>query len=204
MNNVVPMTPENAVAVYLSSTGLPLLMFRQGDFSTSSDPIPLGTPYVAKWRDHLIGMQRWEDKKPVESRMGFLHEGFVIPDRSTLGFLDESKWEKDQNGNPRDCWQRSESIPFIDAAGEEYLFVTRSWGGHCALVKLQKACRLGADGRDPLIELATENHKNTFGGVNPRPVFRVIGWVGKALTALPKTASEIVNDRLPWDDPIGF
>jgi hypothetical protein len=134
-------------------------MFRQGDFSTSSNPIPLGTRYVAKWHEHMIGWQRWEDKKPAEARMGFLHDGFSMPDRNTLGFLNEAEWEKDQNGNPRDCWQRSESIPFIDAAGEEYLFVTGSWGGHCALVKLQKACRLGADGRDPLIELATENHK---------------------------------------------
>jgi hypothetical protein len=205
MNNITTMTPENAVADYLSSMALPLVLFRQGEYSSGDEMIPLGTRYVAKWREHMIGWQLWLDKKPVDSRMGFLHDGFSIPDRNTLGLLDESEWEKDQNGNPRDPWQRSEKIPFIDAAGEEHLFVTGSWGGHCALVKLQKACRLGADGRDPLIELATENHKNSFGGINPRPVFRVIGWVGKALTALPKTASQIVNDQIPdFDAPMPF
>jgi hypothetical protein len=197
MNGLV-MTNENVVAEYLASSGAPLLVFRQGVYSTGPDLIPLGTHYLAKWREQMVGMQRWEDKKPVETQMGYLHEGFVIPDRSTLGFLDESEWDVDQNGKPRDPWQRSESIPFVAADGEEYSFVTGSWGGHCALVKLQKACRLGADGRDPLIELATENHKNQFGGINLRPVFRVIGWVGKALTTLPKPIGEVIDDAIPF------
>jgi hypothetical protein len=198
MMNDIALKSENALTEYLLSSGARLLLFRQGQYSSGDKMIPLGARYIAKWREQMNGMQRWQDKKPVETRMGYLHEGFTIPDRNTLGFLNESEWEKDQNGNPRDPWQRSESMPFIASDGEEYCFTTGSWGGHCALVRLQKACRLGAEGRDPLIELATENHKNQFGGVNPRPVFRVIGWVGKTLTPLPKPIGEVIDDVIPF------
>jgi hypothetical protein len=197
MMNDVARKSENALTEYLLSSGAPLLLFRQGQYSSGDEKIPLGTRYRPKPREHMVGMQRWQDKKPAESRMGYLHEGFVIPDRSTLGFLDKLKWDKDQNGNPRDPWQPSESMPFIASDGEEYLFTTGSWGGHCAFVRLQKAFRLG-DGRDPVIELATENHKNQFGGINPRPVFPVIGWVGKTLTPLPKSIGEMIDDEIPF------
>jgi len=104
---------ESALSDYLASSGVPLLVFRQGDFSSGDTEIALGTRFVARPIEHRIGLQRWEDKKPAESRMGYLHEGFIIPARSSLGFLDESQWELDQNGKPRDPWQSSESITFI-------------------------------------------------------------------------------------------
>jgi hypothetical protein len=161
----------------------------------------LGTRFVAKPLDHRIGWQRWAEKKPAETIMSYLHEGYIKPDRSKLGYHDESQWELDQNGDPRDPWQASESIPFVADNDEEFLFVTGSWGGHCALVKLQRAFRLDGMKRDPVIELATEKHKNQFGGVNQRPIFPVIGWVTTQpqQVALPKNgAAEIIDDIIPF------
>lgn len=136
MNELVKST---ALSDYLGSGGAQLLIFRQGDFSSGDSQIALGTRFVARPLEHRIGWQRWADQKPAETILGYLHEGYVKPDRSRLGFLDESQWDLDQNGKPRDPWQLSESIPFIADNGEEFLFVTGSWGGHCGLVKLQKA-----------------------------------------------------------------
>jgi hypothetical protein len=58
-----------------------------------------------------------------------------------------------------------------------------------------------------VIELSTEKHKNQFGGINPRPVFPVIGWVASQPQpiALPKrTTSEIVDDIIGKDGEISI
>lgn len=203
---------QNAIDYYLNSSALPIITFRQGVFTQGKDEVPLGTRFVAKPRDHRIGVQKWQDGKPSESRMGFLHDGFVPPARDELGDHDETLWDPDSSGNRRDPWQRSETIPLVADDGEEFEFVTGSWGGHTALVKLQRAFRSDGSRRNPVMELASEKHKNNFGGFNDRPVLRVIGWTDLALMQpnqplieAPKTAftsgkpaAEIIDDGIPF------
>jgi hypothetical protein len=155
--------------------------------------------FRVKPQDHLIRWQRWAEKKPVESRMGYLHEGHIAPDRNSLGHLDESQWEIGQDNKPRDPWQPSETIPFIADDGEEFLFATGSWGGHCALVKLEKAYWLDGGQRDPVVELGTEKHRNQYGGVNPRPVFTLVGW----MTAAPTAPAALPPKKPASSDVIG-
>jgi hypothetical protein len=136
-----------------------------------------------------------------------LHEGYIIPDRNALGDLDESKWEIGPNGKPRDPWQRSETVPMLTMEGEEILFTTGSWGGHCALVALQKAYRIDGSHRNPIIGLGTTRHQNQFGGMNDRPAFNIVGWAksppqeAKLIEAKPvdkQTSAEIIDDQIPF------
>lgn len=43
-----------------------------------------------------------------------------------------------------------------------------------------------------MIELSTERRKNQYGGVNDRPVFNVIGWVGAQAPAPAQITPPVV------------
>jgi hypothetical protein len=68
--------------------------------------------------------------KPIEHVMGLLVNGFVPPDRSTLGRLDTSTWELDATGKPRDPWQEGFYLPMITENRETvFTFSSTSDGG---------------------------------------------------------------------------
>src|SRR5262249_3350207 len=131
--------------------------------------------------------------------MGFLRDDFKPPARNTLGDTDEGSWER-LNGVPRDPWQRSETIPLMAMDGTEVLFVTGTWGGHLALMSLQKSYRRAGASRNPIVALATGKKPNRYGGVNEQPVFKVVGLAAHLDPAPPqltKTAT-LIDDEIPF------
>jgi hypothetical protein len=109
-----------------------LLKFSKGDWlaGPDSEEIAGGTELVAAVPGTAHGWVRWEDNRPVEHHMGLLIEGFVPPERSTLGYNDKTLWEIDGGGKPRDPWQKTIYLPMasVDAA-TVYTFSTGTDGG---------------------------------------------------------------------------
>jgi hypothetical protein len=115
-----------------SQNFLPLLKFNKGDWVVGRDAEPCPeTELVAIVPGLMHGWIRWEDSFPVEHRMGLVMEGFVLPARDTLGYLDETTWEIDsKTGKPRDPFQESNYLPVMSINAENvYNFATSSDGG---------------------------------------------------------------------------
>lgn len=108
-----------------------LLKFTKGDYLIGRDgeecPVQ---EVVALMPGIMAGWIRWEDNFPVEHKMGLLLDGFVTPARATLGHLDQSLWDVDSNGKPRDPWQENVYLPVITVDADViYTFTTSSDGG---------------------------------------------------------------------------
>lgn len=101
--------------------------------------LPEGRQLVANMDELLIGWVRWSDNKPTDQIMGRIVDGFVPARRHELGDTDESMWETDDDGRPRDPWQKTNYL-VLKAAGEEqlYTFATSSKSGLNAIGELCK------------------------------------------------------------------
>src|SRR5262245_8966622 len=109
----------------------PMLKFTKGDYLVGRDGEDCPeTEVVALMPGLMHGYIRWEGNAPVEHVMGLMMEGCVLPDRETLGHLEQEPWERDNNGKPRDPWTESFYLPMITVNGETvYTFATSSDGG---------------------------------------------------------------------------
>src|SRR5262249_2962217 len=109
-----------------------LLKFSKGDYLVGRDGEECSDKeLVGAMPGFAHGWIRWEDNHPVEHVMGLLIEGFVPPERSTLGHLDKAMWELNKNnGEPRDPWQLGLYLPMVTVNGERvYTFSSTSDGG---------------------------------------------------------------------------
>jgi hypothetical protein len=121
-----------------------LLKFSKGEYlaGQENDEVAEGTELVAVVDSLLVGWVKWEDERPVDTRMCEVVKGEKPPKRSELGDDDESLWPIDDNsGKPRDPWQKANQLIFrpVDWSGDEsdvYTFATQSVGGIGAVAKL--------------------------------------------------------------------
>jgi len=119
----VPTVPENrnvfeCVGDALTQSNViigALLKFSKGDWLAGPDAeeMAAGTELVAVVPGTVHGWVLWQNNKRADQVMGLLIEGFVPPARSTLGHDDQSKWEVDATGRPRDPWQPTIYMPII-------------------------------------------------------------------------------------------
>jgi hypothetical protein len=107
-----------------------LLKFTKGDYLIGRDGEDcLDKELVAVLPGMVHGYIRWEDSRPVEHWMGPLIDGFVPPERATLGYNDKSKWPL-RDGKPRDPIQPGLYLPMVSVNGDSvYTFTTGSDGG---------------------------------------------------------------------------
>jgi hypothetical protein len=165
------------------------MKFNKGDFLAGQDntEIPIDTQLVAAMDTLQIGFVKWQDNKPVSHVMGRVIDGFVPPRRSELGDNDESEWEVDDSGSPRDPHQLTNYLVLVNPAAldEVYTFATSSKGGMGAIGELAKTygkiMRQSPD-EYPIIALraASYQHKDRSIGRIKYPVFPVVGTIGKA------------------------
>jgi len=159
-----------------------LLKFSKGDYLYGQDneELPYGTRLIANMDQLLVGWIKWQDQKPVEQIMGLVVEGFKPMKLTDLPDRDESEWETDDKGNPRDPWQKTyylvmreldeEGKPKDDEEGL-YTFTTSSTGGKDAMIEL--CARYGKwmrvhPNQYPIVTLAKPgkyNHPNKAFGV---------------------------------------
>jgi hypothetical protein len=194
-----------------------LLRFSKGDYlaGESGRDIPLGTTYTAALTLLMAGWVKWQDSKPVEHIMVRVNDGKTPPKRAELGDHDETKWETDVSGDPRDPWAFTNYLPLMDDKGELYTFTTSSRGGIGAIAGL---ARRYANHRRrhpdvfPVISLGVDSyaHKNKEFGRIKFPVFAPAGYEPKtkfleALAAAGVDTGEpqqIEAETAPLDDDI--
>jgi hypothetical protein len=108
--------------------------------------------------------------------------GLLPPRRHELGHDDQSAWEIDDRGQPKDPWQFTSYLPMIaDDDGEIFTFTVSSKGARDALGKLTRtyaAHRRRAPRELPVVGLASDgyNHPNRAFGYIKTPIIQVTGW----------------------------
>ena len=185
--------------------GAPLLRFtKQGDFAISDiDTIPVGTRCVAHCDMMEIGYVKWVDGKPSgDSKVGLVADRFIPPQKSDLPDRDETRWEIQDNGEPRDPWAFQMSLPLtlLDAGGETYKFTAGSKGGLRCLSGLTRAYgkRVQAKGDEaglPIIELRSDSYKHRTYGKIFFPVMHIVGWTGP--DGKPLSLADDMEDAIP-------
>lgn len=169
-----------------------LLKFSKGDWlvGQSNTELKPGTKMVAVMDQLYVGWVKWEDNKPTEQLMGLIIEGYKPMNRKDLGDNDESLWEVDMQGKPRDPWQRTNYLVLRDVGLEEadedkmYTFTTSSKGGINAIGKLCQAYGKNMRQRPndyPIVELQVDSYAHPikeYGRIKI-PMLELTGWEAK-------------------------
>jgi hypothetical protein len=116
-----------------------LLKFAKGDYvaGESGEEIPEGTRLIAVMDELWTGWTRWENNKPVESRIGRVIDKFVPARRDDLGDNNKDTWAADDRGEPRDPWQFGNYLAMKSPeTGEFFTFTTGTRGGINAIAEL--------------------------------------------------------------------
>lgn len=168
-------TARNIVGKLLKFT-----KFGEYKAGAENENIPIGTELVAYMPSLATGYVRWQEGRPAQAEMGYVGEGFVPPKRDDLDWNDSGEWEKDERGNPRDPWQFTNSLIFIDIdKAVAYTFNTSSKGGLTAVGGLSKMYGVHTRSRPrdlPTIKLGVGSYKHTvkaYGEIR-YPIFTIV------------------------------
>ena len=162
-----------------------ILKHSKGEFlaGEGDESIPLGTKMIAAMDLLTIGYVEWRDGKPAAHHMTLVASGGKPPRRDDLGDSDPEHWEKGPDGKPRDPFQFSQYLPFVDEDGELFTFTTSARGGISALAALARQYARGRAAHPdafPVIELQIDSYQHSTFGKIKTPKFVVVGWEPKA------------------------
>jgi hypothetical protein len=189
----------------------PFMKFSKGDYvaGKSADEIPVGSEYIALPKTLTTGYVGWENGAPTDRIMGRVVDGFVPPRKADLPQRDQSTWERDDRGEPRDPYALTNEMVFVNRhdQSEIYTFTTSSRGGVSAIGLLAKA--YGARMRShptevPIVKLAVDSylHSNRAFGRIKVPKFDVVGWTDeKPFMAAINGAAANGHDSAGLEDP---
>jgi hypothetical protein len=135
--------------------------------------------FIANLDEAYRGYVRWYGGKPVEYNIGRIVDGFQMPYEDELSHRDQSTWETDRNGEPKDPWQKTYRLVMKDSGGELLTFVGSSWGAERGLRLL-----FGAYDRDckdpgklwPVVKLGADHRTHKTYGVVIEPRFNIVSW----------------------------
>jgi hypothetical protein len=185
----------------------------KGDWSVGQDkdPLPAGT-YVVVMDSMSRGWVKWVGNQIVDARVHAVTENLPVPHRYMLNDLDETTWEKNPDGTPRDPWVRDYRVVLIQTSAPHgtFTFIGASNG---ARVAMQDLCRAYSLDRHrfpdamPVVSLSVTSRQSKSYGVIKGPKFTVEGWAnvddvkaGKKTTATPAKMVDVattLNDALP-------
>ena len=201
------------VSAYLAAHGVGMngtffKFAKDGKFRKTSDgeEIPEGTQFVVIYDQIQGGWIKFMGKgNPPERKQGNLFEGFVPPDRESLGDNDQSQWDEGLSAKPADPWQFQLLLPLQHVeTGELYVFNTSSITGRRAVDNLIQACgrmQRAEPGDYPIIKLRIGGfqHRDERIGWIKTPAFERCGKAPKADTTMADTSlSGELNDEVPW------
>jgi hypothetical protein len=122
-----------------SRTGLDatMLKFSKGRWVAGKDAVDMNDrELIAHVDQTMLGWCRWEDKKPVDYRVGFVKDRFKPARRRELGDADPNRWER----RDQDPWQLTFFLPLTDPNdGGFFVYSTTSRGGKDAIADLLDA-----------------------------------------------------------------
>jgi hypothetical protein len=98
--------------------------------------------------------------------------------REDLGYRDQTKWERDSSGNPRDPWVYGFALPMMNAeTGAVVAFKIASVGGMGAVAGQVASYTRNRHLGYPIVTLSTGSYKNKkYGGYTSYPVFVSAGY----------------------------
>lgn len=181
-----------------------LLKFSKGEYTAgqNDEEVPMGTKLVANMEDLSVGWIKWVDGTPAEHVMGRVADGYIPVARKTLGDHDESEWDTDNDGRPRDPWQMTNYLLLKSTKSDDlFTFTTSSAGGKNAIAELCK--QFGRQMRQhpdehPVIEIGKDSYKHKvkeYGKIFT-PKFTLVGWVDKTgfVTAMEAAAQADLDE----------
>jgi hypothetical protein len=188
------------VAAEAASTELGrLLKFSKGKYYVGDDEMPLNREMVAHIDKLARGWTKFNDGKVVDQRIGKVADGFEMPHRDELGDTDQSGWQREANGPPRDPWTMQYYLPLEDPeTGEIVVFVTSSHGGRTAIATLCNIFARNVTNGSPVIHLATSSYKHRTYGRIETPHLPVVGWTGGAGGNVKAGIANDLNDDIPF------
>jgi len=199
-----PVPESSAFLQYATEGGGGLgerLKFHKGQWFCGDDEIPLGTQYLAEMDQLARGWVRWHEGKPVEYRLDFVRDGKKIANREDLGFTDESEWEQDEKGKPKDPWQKQSFLPLLHLETvENFVWVFSSLGSERAAQKLSLAYWKRGLSHLPIVSLQAGSYRHdTFGRIDT-PILKIERWQdrdGSAPTLAPASIPKLTQRENP-------
>jgi hypothetical protein len=184
-----------------TQANLKLLKFTKGKYYIGDDDVT-GRTYIAYVDQMARGYVRFSGGKVTEQRVGKVADGFRAPARDELGDVDETRWEKDTTGKPRDPWSYQFYIPMTDfETGDTAVFVTSSHGGKGAVGCLSDLYAKNIRKGRPIIKLAVESYRHqTFGRIET-PNFMLVSWDQGSVDAeieVVARPNDHMNDDIPF------
>lgn len=173
-----------------------LLKFTKGHYYLGDDEVPSGHEFVAQMPSVAHGWVKFIDGKLVEQRIGKVADGFMLARREELGDTDETQWEKDSTGKPRDPWGKQWYVPLVALeTGEMVVFCTGSRGGSQTVSKLCAIYGRQARNGLPIIRLNISSYKHREFGRIEIPDLAVVSWEKQHDVSAPSIADEM-NDSV--------
>jgi hypothetical protein len=203
---------EDNVSRYLdevapaSIVGRMIKFSKDGKFVTPDDESEISEDqdFTALCDETLVGYVKFNGPgEPPDKHMGLLYDGFVMPDRKTLGDLDKSKWELGLDNEPDDPWQHHQYLVLQQADTKElFTFVTSSKTGRRAVGNLLRhydRLRRSNANDVPVVRLCTGGykHKDDRVGWVVTPVFVVFGKTPRDSAVKPDTSTGGVLNEPP-------
>jgi len=216
MSDLVPAgsDPYSAYAAKVVQQEGTFLTFKNGEFlhGKEGESLKLGTRLIANVAEIRVGWRRWFAAKVTDDQMVPLSTQTPIARRDHLGDLDESLWELDDRGKPRDPWIFTNTLELATDDGEIYIYSTGSKGGLNAVGKLCKAFGLEyrqRPGMVPIVELGNDFYMHATYGKTYFPVFTLVGWTNaEDPSTAPQAAIPAPNSKAKakrdLDDEIPF
>jgi hypothetical protein len=181
---------------------------KDGEFviGESGEKVAPDRSLVALCDETLVGWIKFgaEGEPPIRVQ-GLHYDGFVMPERESLGDLDQSEWPEGLNGQPADPWQHQICEVLQDReTGEFFTFATSSVSGRRAvgnLLRHYERLRKSHPDTYPVVNLKPGgfNHRDPRVGWVPTPTFAVVGRAQKDSAAIPNTApSDDLEDAVPF------
>jgi hypothetical protein len=149
-------------------------MYGQGNTKVAA-----GTTFTVNPEEILVGWQKWEGGKPTGANLGAIASGFRPPSRKSLGDTDESQWDTDDYGKPKDPWTET-LILYLRDGDDDYTFPTSSYGGRNAVNGLlaEIGAEIGnhAHGALAVVEIGTSDYTHKKHGLIDIPTLKLVGW----------------------------
>jgi hypothetical protein len=181
---------------------------KEGKFvvSETEQEISPDEDFVALCDETLMGWIKFsDDDAPPTRYQGLLYQGFVMPERKSLGDLDQSEWPQGLSGQPEDPWRHQVCLVLQEPRTQAlYTFVTSSLTGRRACGNLLRHFdRLRRSDPDsyPIVRLKPSgfNHRDERVGWVHTPSFVVVGRTAKNSAAVPDTSPAAdMSDQIPF------
>jgi hypothetical protein len=189
-----------------SVTGRMLKFNKAGQYVTADDGTVIGDDidFIANCPQTLAGYIKFNPDGPPDRAMGLIFDGFIVPERESLGDLDENDWPRGLSGGPEDPWRHQMCLVLQQAGTAElFTFVTSSKTGRAAVGKLLQHFRRTQKthpGMLPVVRLKQGGFDSKKGhGWVTTPAFAVVGKVSEDSAVKPDTSlSADLNDEIPW------